>query len=563
MKNKGGRTMKKSCFKKIIVYIIFILLIWVGFFPGITGNIEKTSIQSIGEGPIGSPFDDDYVNVYWKFDECYANTLGDSSGHNYEGTINGATWTTDGHSGCALVFDGINDYVDLYSHSAELGFNKTDDLIFSFYFKSSGEGLIYSATAPWGENPEFRIELVSNGSLLFYLITQMCGIIMYSNGTYDNGDWHHAEYYYNGISSNPTLTLFVDGIFDNNITHWLCDILAEDYAKTKIGMHAYDSVDYFDGYIDEFKMIKYELGNKQNPPTIDGPTVGKPNVEYDYSFITNDPEGDNISSIYIDWDDGAVEKINGPFESGEEVIASHEWHEDGSYGIKAKSEDFWDDGPWSKNPYVVYIGNQPPEPPTITGPRYGDPLQQLTYTFVSDDFDEDDIKYFIDWDDGNRTETGYYASGQEVTVTHSWDIKNDYYITAKAIDINNKEGDQSEYYIRIGEQPPNKPDIEGPTKGIPGTNYKFVFTAIDPENDKVSYHIKWGDGDEATFGPFLSGKSITQYHTWNNTGTYKIQARAKDTFDYYGEWADHTIMIPRNRALNYNLLGWLFELFQL
>jgi len=554
--------MKKSCFKKILVYVIFILLIWAGIVPSITGNIEKTHNSSTKEAPKSIPLNNDYVNAYWKFDECDGNTLGDSSGHNFDGNINGATWTTNSHSGCALDFDGVDDYVDLDSYASEIMFNKTDDVILSFYFNSIGEGLIFSATAPWGYNPEFRIELVSNGSLLFYKITQLCGIILYSNGTYNDGDWHHVEYYYNGISSNPTVTLVVDGDFDNNMTHWLCEIESDDYAKTRIGNHAYYATDPFDGFIDEFKIIKYPKGNKQAPPAIDGPTIGKPNIEYDYSFITDDPEGDDISAIYINWDDGNIEKVIGPFESGEEVIVSHKWAEDGRYGIKAKSEDFWDDGPWSHTPYVVNIGNQPPDKPTITGPKYGDPQQQLTYMFVSDDFDEDDVKYLIDWGDDTTTETGYNIPGEEVTATHNWEINNDYYITAKAIDEHGKEGEWSEsYHIRIGDQPPNKPDIDGPSRGAPFRNYQFVFTGFDADNDDVWLEIKWGDGVEIIDGPHPSGTAITLSHKWNTTGDFTIQARAKDIFDYNGEWTYHTIKIPRYRALNYYLLDWLFEQF--
>ena len=47
--------------------------------------------------------------------------------------------------------------------------------------------------------------------------------------------------------------------------------------------------------LDEFKITKYPGGNEQNPPDIDGQTIGKPGVEYDYTFVANDPEGDDES----------------------------------------------------------------------------------------------------------------------------------------------------------------------------------------------------------------------------------------------------------------------------
>ena len=71
--------MKKSSYKKFLIYVIFLLFIGAGVVPNISGNIEKTSIQISIETPIESPLnDDDYVIAYWEFDECNGNTLGDS-----------------------------------------------------------------------------------------------------------------------------------------------------------------------------------------------------------------------------------------------------------------------------------------------------------------------------------------------------------------------------------------------------------------------------------------------------------------------------------------------------
>jgi hypothetical protein len=188
---------------------------------------------------------------------------------------------------------------------------------------------------------------------------------------------------FNGISANPTVKLYFDGNLDNNLTEWLCPIESDEFSLTKMGRRAYDETKYYDGLLDKFKIIKYPGGNKQEPPTIDGPTQGKPHVEYEYTFTLTDPEGDEIEFL-IDWDDGTKEKWRGPYSSGEKVTVSHTWDEDDRYDVRAKTRDSWDDGPWSE-PYVVKIGNQPPEQPTIDGPKYGDKQEQLTYTFVAID----------------------------------------------------------------------------------------------------------------------------------------------------------------------------------
>ncbi len=342
--------------KKNLIIGVIILLILATVAPSISGYDKKPNIQSVSKALYISPINDDYINSYWKFDECSGNTVGDSSGHSYDGTVYGAGWTDEGFSGCALVFDGVDDYVNFSNHAAEILINNTDDIILSFYFKSTGEGIIFSGTASWGFNPEFKIELVSNGSLLFYTVMSFQGTVLYSDGAYNDGEWHFVEYYFNGISTSPTATLYVDNVLDNSVTHFLHDFENIDFTKAKMGVHVHTATDYFEGIIDEFKIIKYEKGNEQEPPTISGPAYGPPGEDLEYKFVTDDPEGDEVW-ILIDWGDGTEEDWRGPYASGEEVTIAHQWDEEGTYEIKAKSKDIWDDSSWS-DIFEVIIGYQ-------------------------------------------------------------------------------------------------------------------------------------------------------------------------------------------------------------
>ena len=78
-----------------------------------------------------------------------------------------------------------------------------------------------------------------------------------------------------------------------------------------------------------------------NPPTITGPTIGMPGVEYNYTFITTDPDGDDVW-YYIDWRDESNSGWIGPYPSGQEVVVSHTWDKRGRYTIKAKAKDIFD-----------------------------------------------------------------------------------------------------------------------------------------------------------------------------------------------------------------------------
>jgi len=413
-------------------------------------------------------------------------------------------------------------------------------------------------------NPELYIMSCANGTLLFKICTSMCGIWLWTENSYNNGSWHSVEIYFNGITANPTVKIYVDGNLDTEITHWLCDVSNDEFHRAKIGRRAVDQTLYFDGKIDEFKYVKYPGGNEQNKPVIDGPTHGDPGVEYDFSFVTNDPEGDDIQ-LYVDWGDGTYEDYGEWYESGEEVILSHEWDEEGQYNITARSRDIWHFSAKSDK-HTIFIGNQPPYAPTIDGPLCGDPGVVYEYIFVGVDPEQNDIQYFIDWGDGDSEWTGYYSSGEEATVSHAWDSKGQYEITAKAKDDHDNEGQWSEpFLVRMGDEAPAAPSIDGKTSGRAGVEYEYIFQTTDPEGDLVYYEVQWGDGTSDTdVGPFESGEEAPISHTWEKQNTYTIKARAKDyPCGVYGEWHELVVTMPKNKVINFNLdlFSWLFERF--
>lgn len=49
----------------------------------------------------------------WSFNEGIGTTVGDASGQNNTGTLNGPVWTSTGKYGGALTFDGVNDFVNV------------------------------------------------------------------------------------------------------------------------------------------------------------------------------------------------------------------------------------------------------------------------------------------------------------------------------------------------------------------------------------------------------------------------------------------------------------------
>ncbi|KYK21810.1 hypothetical protein AYK24_08675 [Thermoplasmatales archaeon SG8-52-4] len=426
----------------VIIALLFIIACFGPTISGYNNILNQNKITNI----VNNTISNSYVNAYWKFDECSGNITVDSSGHNFNGSIFGASWIN-GQSGCALNYNGYNNYVLLDSYSEYLGFNKTDDLIFSLWFNSTDDGLIYSSTASWGYNPELRIELLTDGRLLFKIFTLVCGISLYSINTYNDGQWHYAEFYFNGITANPTISLYVDNVFDSSISDWLCEISNDDFAKTKIGKHAYNSSNCFNGFIDEFKIVKYPMGNLQEPPSIYGPIKGQPTKQYNYSFITYDPESDDIW-LFIDWNDSEVEDWIGPYKSGEEVVVGHIWKEENNYKVTARSKDIWHQSQKSQ-PYEVMIIDEPPNPPIITGPKIGVPGKIYNYTLVTTDPEGDNIFYEIKWGDNITDFIGPYKSGISAIAGHNWTNKGTYVMKTRARDSFGANSTWSKYNIKI------------------------------------------------------------------------------------------------------------------
>jgi PKD repeat protein len=80
------------------------------------------------------------------------------------------------------------------------------------------------------------------------------------------------------------------------------------------------------------------IGNQPpDDPDIDGSHSGKIGLVYDFSFVTDDPDGDNVT-YEIKWGDNiSVEK--GPYSSGVKIVVNHSWEEPGTYIIEVRVKD--------------------------------------------------------------------------------------------------------------------------------------------------------------------------------------------------------------------------------
>jgi C1A family cysteine protease len=124
----------------------------------------------------------------------------------------------------------------------------------------------------------------------------------------------------------------------------------------------------------------------------------------------------------------------GPADSRPNGLLAFNMHMD--YGCKY-------DNFYAFNARTLNISFEPdieaPEAPTISGPSSGKPNTEYTYIVSTTDNQGDDVYYYVDWGDGDKTRwDGPHVSGEEVELSHTWESEETYYVRVKARDTNNK-----------------------------------------------------------------------------------------------------------------------------
>ena len=101
-----------------------------------------------------------------------------------------------------------------------------------------------------------------------------------------------------------------------------------------------------------------ESNDPPNTPNIGGPVNAKIRVEYNYTFVTIDPDGNNIW-YHISWGDKEIIYIYGPYHSGEKITLQYNWSEKGFYTIACKAMDVYnEESDWATLKVIMPYSNQ-------------------------------------------------------------------------------------------------------------------------------------------------------------------------------------------------------------
>jgi outer membrane protein assembly factor BamB len=178
-------------------------------------------------------------------------------------------------------------------------------------------GYIYSFKADGTENWKFEVEKYE--WLHSSPVIDKYGIIYFGA----NNGWFYAL--------NPDGTLkwkykTLDYIFPS--------VAIDENGTIYIAAHCTSQPEFY-AYIYALEPID---DNAPEKPMIDGPSSGLIDIEYNYTAVTSEPDGENIS-YYFNWGDGKNSGWTDFVPSGTIVNLSHSWGKSGTYTIKAKAKD--------------------------------------------------------------------------------------------------------------------------------------------------------------------------------------------------------------------------------
>jgi hypothetical protein len=117
--------------------------------------------------------------------------------------------------------------------------------------------------------------------------------------------------------------------------------------------------------------------------------------------------------------------------------------------------------------------NTAPDAPIISGEKEGKAGTEYEYTFNANDDDGDEVRFHIDWGDGEQEWTAFYPEETDVKIKHTFKDKDTFTISAYAQDSNGANGDPTNYVVTMPK-----------TKG-----FYFNFNILDWILDKFPYEF--------------------------------------------------------------------------
>jgi hypothetical protein len=197
----------------------------------------------------------DYIG-YWTLDETNGVIADDSSGNGNNGTVNGATWSSNGKVNGCLNFNGVN-------NSVQVNNDVSNDFSISFWVKTTqtggsgqwwqGRGLVDGYVV--ANTNDFGTALLGNQ---FAFGTGSPDTTISSTMAINDGAWHQCVA--TRLQSSGTLSLYVDGILQASGNGSTNSLKASPYLR--FGARQ-TGANFFNGSLDDIRIYNRALGSNE------------------------------------------------------------------------------------------------------------------------------------------------------------------------------------------------------------------------------------------------------------------------------------------------------------
>jgi hypothetical protein len=432
--------------------------------------------------------------------------------------------------------DGIHDIIDTNPDTTLNPYspNPTTDTILTYNGSATVVPYPNNNPQPWASGNDVTINTISK---VYYRV--------------DSGSW---------IVATPT-----DGLYDSYQESFTFTTSSLSVGQHVIEAQAMNSVMNLDP-TPSSDIITIIQNNPPNIPSNPNPANNSVDVsiETDLSWTGGDPDpGDTvIYDVYFGTNSNPPNVATGQ-SSTAYILSTLNYNTKYYWRI-----DAWDNYGYSTSgPTWTFTtgSNSPPFKPSNPNPANNSINININtdLSWTGGDPDDDTVTYDVYF--GTNSNPPNVATGQssETYDPGTLNTGTKYYWRVDAWDSNGYSATGNVWNFQTQgsseNDPPNTPDIDGPTSGKTGTEYDFTIETTDPENDDVYYYIEWGDGTvEEWIGSYNSGEQIIRSHTWNDKDTFTIRVKAKDTEGAESNWATLEISIPKNKLYN----AWFFWFFE-
>ena len=271
-----------------------------------------------------------------------------------------------------------------------------------------------------------------------------------------------------------------------------------------------------------------------NPPSIDGPSTGEIDVQYDFTVGGSSSAGHEMQYL-VDWKDGSD---TGWVDFGAGVTSaevSHSWGSAETFAIEVgvRCKHHTDLAAWTDGTPIEI--SEPAEETienlSIVGSTSGYIDASYGFTLSASSSKGHNLQYRVDWGDGNVIDWTAFGDGiTEVQLSHAWDFADTHTMqfNVRCADHNEiEDGDIIEMFI----DPEIVSEIllSGPSSGAAGVSADYVLTGRSASGHAMQYYMDWGHTGAQTGWLDINPATgtVDLAHAWPADGTYHLQFGAR------------------------------------